>query len=269
MKVWAVANQKGGVGKTTTVISLAGVLRQKGERVLVVDLDPHASLTSYLGLDAETTDDGVYGLFHVAVAEGNQGHAGDLAPRVRQTTPDGIDILPASPALAVLDRKLGTRQGMGMVLARGLQALDGEWDHIILDCPPMLGILMVNALAACDRLIIPVQTEFLALNGLRRMLRTLEMISRSRSRVPEYLIVPTQFDRRTRASAQSLYTLRDEFSPHVWQQYVPVDTLFREASRQGRPLSALQPTSRGARAYEALARTLLELERKDVHEVVT
>lgn len=263
MRVWAVANQKGGVGKTTTVISLAGSLRRQGKRVLVVDLDPHASLTSHFGLDPEATDDGVFALFEAAVENR------DVKPKVRPTEPDGIDLLPASPALAVLDRRFGTRQGMGVVLYRGLQALGDSWDHVLLDCPPMLGILMVNALAACDRLVIPVQTEFLALNGLRRMLRTLEMIGRSRGRVPEHLIVPTQFDRRTRASVQSLYTLRDEFAPHVWEQYVPVDTRFREASRQGRPLTLLDPASRGAQSYEALCRTLVALDNEHDRELAS
>ncbi|MEA5444280.1 ParA family protein [Gammaproteobacteria bacterium AB-CW1] len=255
MSIWAVANQKGGVGKTTTVISLAGSLRRRDRRVLVIDLDPHASLTSYLGLDPESTDDGVFALFQHAAGEQAAGPG-----RIRSAGEDGIDILPASPSLAVLDRKLGTRQGMGVILRRGLRTLAADYDHVLLDCPPMLGILMVNALAACDRLVIPVQTEFLALNGLRRMLRTLEMIGRSRGQVPDYLIVPTQFDRRTRASAQSLYTLRHEFDPHVWAQYVPVDTRFREASQLGRPLTTLEPASRGAQAYDALCRQLLEME---------
>jgi len=263
MKVWAVANQKGGVGKTTTVVSLAGELARQGERVLVVDLDPHASLTSYLGLDPEATDDGVYALFRKASGEAT------AEPRIRPGQADGLDLLPGSPALAVLDRTLGTRKGMGVVLQKGLATLGQHYDHVLLDCPPMLGILMVNALAACDRLVIPVQTEFLALNGLRRMLRTLEMIGRSREQVPDYLIVPTQFDRRTRAATQSLYTLRDEFHPHVWAQYVPVDTRFREASRQGRALTVSEPASRGAQAYASLARHLLNLENEPRKELAS
>ncbi|MCP1726459.1 chromosome partitioning protein [Natronospira proteinivora] len=263
MNVWAVANQKGGVGKTTTVVSLAGELARQGERVLVVDLDPHASLTSYLGLDPETTDDGVYALFRQAAGESTP------SPHVRPGQAEGLDLLPASPALAVLDRTLGTRKGMGVVLQKGLASLGQGYDHVLLDCPPMLGILMVNALAACDRLVIPVQTEFLALHGLRRMLRTLEMIGRSRDRAPEYIIVPTQFDRRTRAATQSLYTLRDEFHPHIWTQYIPVDTRFREASRQGRALTCSDPASRGAQAYASLARHLLSLENTPQEELAS
>jgi len=263
VKTWAVANQKGGVGKTTTVVNLAGELVRRGERVLVVDLDPHASLTSYLGLDPEATDDGVYALFQQASG------AGKDAPRIRSSPIEGMDILPASPALAVLDRSLGTRQGMGVILKRGLTELAGGYDHVLLDCPPMLGILMVNALAACDRLVIPVQTEFLALNGLRRMLRTLEMVGRTRSRAPEYLIVPTQFDRRTRAALQSLYTLRDEFGDNMWAQYIPVDTRLREASRDGQALTISSPECRGAQAYASLTRHLLTLEAETGQEMAS
>lgn len=260
MKIWAVANQKGGVGKTTTVVSLAGTLAARGERVLLVDLDPHASLTSYLGLDPETTDDGSYALFRSAAGEEG------ATPRIREAGTDGLSILPASPSMAVLDRKMGTRKGMGLVLYRGLHSLPGEWDHVLLDCPPMLGILMVNALASCDFLVIPVQTEFLALNGLRRMLSTLEMIGQSRGRVPDYRVVPTQFDQRTRASRDSLENLRSEFGSNLWDGVIPVDTRFRDASRAGRPLPLMSPSSRGARAYEELLDELLAAEARPARE---
>ncbi|MGM0592949.1 MAG: ParA family protein [Pseudomonadota bacterium] len=252
MQVWSIANQKGGVGKTTTTISLAGLLAQRGQRVLMVDLDPHGSLTTYCGYDPDTIETSVYSLFHM---EGDQRPS--ALELVVPTSAEGLDLLPASTALATLDRQLGSKEGMGLVLARAILRLAGQYDHVFIDCPPVLGVLMVNALAASNRLLIPVQTEFLALKGLERMLRTLNMILRARQRPLEYLIVPTMFDRRTRASLESLKSLKEKYPEQIWKSVIPVDTQFREASRQGLPLNYLNPQARGSIAYATLLDTLL------------
>jgi chromosome partitioning protein len=248
MIVWTVANQKGGVGKTTTVVSLGGLCAARGQRTLMVDLDPHGSLTSYFGFDPEQIEPGVYDVFR-----------DDGAPAtglIRDTGIAGLSLIPASTALATLDRQLGARQGMGLVLKRALSRLAGDIDRVLLDCPPMLGVLMVNALAATDRLIVPVQTEFLALKGLERMLRTLEMVQRSRPRALEFVIVPTMFDPRTRASHESLAALRANHARHLWDGVIPEDTQFREASKQRLPLTVLRPWERGSQAYRKLLATL-------------
>ncbi len=246
MKVWAVANQKGGVGKTTTTTSLAGLLAQRGHSTLVVDLDPHGSLTSYFGFDPETIEPSAYDLF----ARAAQGSSDTIM--LRPTAVKNLSLLPASTALATLDRQLGARSGMGLVVRRALQALSGRFEYALIDCPPMLGVLMVNALAACDRLLVPVQTEYLALKGLERMVHTLEMIQRSRSQPLPYTIVPTLFDRRTRASVESLEELRQRYPAQIWSEAIPVDTQFRDASRQGLPLTVVHPWSRGSQAYRRL-----------------
>jgi chromosome partitioning protein len=253
MKTWAVANQKGGVGKTTTAITLAGLLASRGLRTLLVDLDPHGSLTSYFRLDPETIEPGVYQLFQSA----DGADAALLERAIRPSGVDGIALLPASTALATLDRQLGAREGMGRVLAAALALVAPRFDYALIDCPPTLGVLMVNALGACDHLIIPVQTEFLALKGLERMLRTLVMIERARKGPLPYTIVPTLFDARTHAAREALAQLHSEHAAHLWSGMIPVDTQLREASRKAAPLSSLTRASRSVQAYGALLDTLL------------
>lgn len=252
MKVWAIANQKGGVGKTTTAVSLAGLLANRGSRVLLVDMDPHGSMTAYFGFDPESVSPGVYEMFRDGF------DTGLLSGLPRDTQVEGISLLPASTALATLDRQLGARHGKGLVLQRAMRQMVGRFDFVCVDCPPMLGVLMINALAACDELVVPVQTEFLALKGLERMIHTLDMIQRSRDKVLPYRIVPTLFDRRTRASLEALRELRDRYPDRAWDGAIPVDTQFREASRRGVPLTVLHPWSRGSQAYRKLLQDLVD-----------
>jgi chromosome partitioning protein len=253
MTVWAIANQKGGVGKTTTAVTLGGWLARTGHDVLLVDLDPHGSMTSYFGLDPESLDRGVYTLFERSVAK----EPLDPASAIHPTGFEHLSLLPASTALATLDRQLGSQGGMGLVVARALRETGQRFEHVLIDCPHMMGVLMVNALAACEHLIVPVQTEFLALKGLERMVHSLEMIQRSRKMNLPYTIVPTMFDRRTRAAIESLRQVRERYKEKVWESMIPVDTQFREASKAGVPLSLRAPGSRGARAYQKLLETLL------------
>lgn len=249
MKIWAVANQKGGVGKTTTAVSLAGVMQKRGHRVLLVDLDPHGSLTSYFGTDPDEVEPSGYELFQQTVG---------VKSVIRKTRFKNLFFIPASSALATLDRQLGTKDGMGLVIKKALEQVRQSFDLAIIDCPPMLGLLMVNALAACDRLLIPVQTEFLALKGLERMVHTLTMIQKAGKQNIDFTIVPTFFDRRLKASIETLRTLRSDYQNSIWDGVVPVDTQFREASQKGIPLSIARPSCRGSRAYSHLLDYMLE-----------
>lgn len=191
MIVWSVANQKGGVGKTTTTITLAGLLSQQGKRVLLVDTDPHASLTTYLGYDSDGVPASLFDLFQL-----REYNEASVKPLILNTDIQGIDLIPAHMSLATLDRVMGNRSGMGLILKRALLALRHVYDYVLIDCPPILGVMMVNALAASDRILIPVQTEFLAMKGLERMVRTLAIMQKSRSREFKVTIVPTMYDKR-------------------------------------------------------------------------
>jgi chromosome partitioning protein len=254
VSIWAVSNQKGGVGKTTTVITLSGWLATRNENVLLIDLDPHGSMTSYFGHDPDSQSQGVYQLFQQAANKKEI----NIQSLIVSTRFKNLHLLPSSTAIATLDRQLGAQDGMGLVLAKAILSLQGKYKYIFIDCPPMLGILMINALAACDSLLIPVQTEFLAVKGLDRMLHTLTMINRARKRPLPYTIIPTLFDRRTRASIETLRMIKKNYSAeHIANTVIPVDTRFREASMQGIPLPLLNPHSRGATAYNILLDRLL------------
>lgn len=252
MKVWAVANQKGGVGKTTTAIALAGLLADAGKRVVIVDLDPHGSMTSYFGHDPDALENSVYELFQQHESGARQMRGSPLLG----TSHPGVHLMPSSPALAALERQAPGQGGLGLVITRSLARLSADYDHAIIDSPPLLGVLMVNALAACQQLVIPVQTEPLALKGLERMTQTLGMLSRSRSKALPYCIVPTLFDRRTHASISTLRVLHKRYPEQLWQAYIPVDTRLRDASRAGLMPSQFAPSSRGVLAYRALLKFL-------------
>lgn len=253
MRVWAVANQKGGVGKTTTSIALAGLLADAGKRVVVVDLDPHGSMTSYFGHDPDSLEHSSFDLFQ---------HKGSVPHGLAQqlllpTSDERISLLPSSTALATLERQSPGQSGLGLVIAKSLAQLWQDFDHAVIDSPPLLGVLMVNALAASQYLVIPVQTEFLAVKGLERMVNTLAMINRSRQQPLPYTIVPTLFDRRTQASMSTLRVLRNSYPEHLWPAYIPVDTRLRDASRAGLTPSQFDNNSRGVLAYRALLKHLL------------
>lgn len=248
MRIWSIANQKGGVGKTTSVVSLGGLLSERGERALLVDLDPHGSLTSYFRYDPDGLERSLYDLFF-------QKRYNDLDfvhSVVQPTSRKGIDLLPATTALATLERQVSGQDGMGLVLAKTLAQLWDEYDYALLDTPPILGVLLVNALAACQRLVIPTQTEHLAMKGLERMVHTLKMVMTSQKRQLPYLIVPTLFDRRTQASHTTLREMRRAYKESLWQEAIPVDTKFRDASHEGIFPSELDSMTQGVRAYRHL-----------------
>ncbi|WP_199611239.1 ParA family protein [Flocculibacter collagenilyticus] len=256
MKIWTIANQKGGVGKTTSTVTLGGLLAARGYRVLLVDTDPHASLTYYFGIDSEDLEVSVFDLF----SRGAQITKEEILQSLCPSTLSNLDILPATMGLATLDRTFGNKGGMGLLLKKALNKIADEYDFALLDCPPVLGVLMVNALAACERILIPVQTEFLALKGLDRMLRTMDLMNASQSKAYDFTIIPTMYDKRTKASLDAFKKLKELYPENVWPSVIPIDTKFRDASLAQQPPSVYTPKSRGVFAYNTLLTYLMQLE---------
>jgi chromosome partitioning protein len=216
MHIWAIANQKGGVGKTTTTLALGRGLAMLGHRVLMIDLDPHASLTRAFDVPADPPPSGVLELF--------ASPPGDLSTLAKASEVERLDYVCAQTALATLERRSANQPGLGLALQQALTRHAGQHDYILLDCPPTLGLLMINALAAADRVIIPTQAEPLALHGLTSMVRTVDMVERSRRRPLPASILPTLFDKRTRAGNDTLRQMQDSYGDRVWSDAIPVDT---------------------------------------------
>ncbi|MFO1368694.1 MAG: ParA family protein [Marinagarivorans sp.] len=253
MRVWTFANQKGGIGKTTTCVALGGLAAELGLRVLMVDLDPQGSLSSYFRLNPDQTSASSLSLFQ----ERKHLSADFIGQLIINTPFKNLCLLPASMGLATLERQAIGPEGMGLVIKKSLDLIADDFDLALIDCPPALGVLMVNALAACDLLIMPVQTEFLALKGTERMLNALNMINRSRSSQMPYLMVPTLYDRRTSASVTSLRTLRHTYGNAVWPGRIPIDTRLRDASKMGLPPHLVAEESQGIDSYRSLLGYLL------------
>lgn len=255
MLIWTVANQKGGVGKTTTAISLAGLLAERGLSVLLIDTDPQASLTCYLQYDPEQLPVSLFDLF----VEPAQTKA-ELAQVILPTDIKNISLIPASMALSTLDRRVGDQDGMGLFIKNQLALVKDDYDFVLIDCPPVLGIMMVNALAACKKLLVPVQTDFLASKGLEQMVKTLDIIQKSHAEDFDFCIIPTMYDKRTRASVNALEALIERYTSKVWSGVIPVDTKFRDASLDHLPVSIYSRDCRGTSAYEMLLNDLLKIE---------
>jgi chromosome partitioning protein len=262
MKVWTVVNQKGGVGKTTSAVSIAGGLSALSYKVLLIDLDPHASLSHYLGFDSEQLPLSIYDLFVASQQPALLARLIDDA--VLNTQIEGLDLLPAHMALATLDRALSDQVGKGLIAKKIVEHFHPtsnpktQYDYIIIDCQPVLGVLMVNALLAANTIVIPTQTEHLAMHGLDKMLSTIVQMQSSLSQNVKSLIVPTLFDRRVNACLNAYAKMRETYKEKLWRGYIPVDTKFREASEQGLPINMVSPNAKGSFAYGKLVRELLK-----------
>ena len=241
----ACANQKGGVGKTTTVVNLASYLAILGDRVLVIDLDPQGNATSGLGVDRSTVVQSVY-----------DGIVDDvlLDQLVVQGAVEGVDIVPSTIALAGAELELAGVTARERRLRRLVEPLAHEYDVIFIDCPPSLGLLTVNALTAADAVLIPLQCEYYALEGLTQLLATVDLV---RDHLNPHLeldgVVLTMYDARTNLSADVAAEARRHLGSSVYETIIPRSVRLSEAPSHGLPISQYAPESRGATAYAELA----------------
>ena len=254
-KILAVANQKGGVGKTTTSLNLGGALARQGTKVLLLDLDPHACATLNARIYPEDMGLSLHDIFLAREEDWPV-----LWPQVTHVDAlEGMDVAPGNIRLSELEVDFRERRGKGGVLARSLAEQRRNYDFIVLDCPPHVGILLVNALVAADLLIIPIQTDFLALHGLKLLFDTLHTLRRALGRPIRYRAVPTMYDKRAKACTKVLELMRNKMDGALFSTIIGVDTHFREASARGCTIYGVDAHSRGARAYESLAEEVLAL----------
>jgi chromosome partitioning protein len=247
-QVMAVLNQKGGVGKTTTAINVGAYLAKAGKKVLLVDFDPQGNATSGLGLAKETAETTSYDiLFRPA----------EIASAILESNVPGLNVIAANAGLAAAEVEMVDTSSRELKLKEAIKGLD--YDFILIDCPPALGLLTVNALAAADLLLIPVQAEYYALEGLSQLLSVMQRVRQGLNPDLELFgVVVTMYDGRTSLSSQVYDELKKHFGDKVFKTIIPRNVRLAEAPSHGRPIADHDKWSKGARSYKQLTKEVLK-----------
>lgn len=255
-RIISIVNQKGGVGKTTTAISVGAYLAEMGKFVLIIDLDPQANATSGIGIDHRSIERGVY--------EATLGHV-KMKDIVQPTAHVGLHIAPATTALAGLNVELVQMEQREYILRNALLEVRNDYDFILIDCPPTLGLLTLNGIVAGDEILIPVQAEYYALEGLGQLLETVQLVkTHIRPEVDILGAVITMYDPRTKLSDDVLHELYKYFPNNIFRSVIPRNVRLAEAPSFGRTIVHFDASSKGAKAYERLAQEIIEREIKSL-----
>lgn len=252
-KAIAIFNQKGGVGKTTTNINLSACLAISGKKVLVVDIDPQGNTTSGIGITKRNLE---YSLYDVLINDDF-----DVKKAILKTKTKNLSILPASVDLSGAEIELVNIEGREKRLKKAIDKLRDDYDYIFIDCPPSLGLLTINSLTAVDSVLIPIQCEFYALEGVSQLMNTIELVKKNMN--PELKIsgvILSMFDGRTNLSIQVVNEVKKYFGPLVFSTVIPRNVRLAEAPSYGMPVVKYDPSSTGAKAYKQFAKEFLKRE---------
>ena len=252
MKVIAVANRKGGVGKTTTAINIATAMAAIGKKVLVLDLDPQGNATTSMGVDKRKCE---YSSYDVLINNINP----ELAVKTCEI-PD-FYILPSKPELAGAEIELIDVEKREFVLRRALMTLTGKYDYVLIDCPPSLNMLTINALTAATSVLVPIQCEYYALEGLSQLIHTIDLVKeRLNKRLKMEGVVFTMYDARTNLSLQVVENVKENLNQNIYKTIIPRNVRLAEAPSYGQPINIYDPRSAGAESYRLLAEEVLNRE---------
>lgn len=247
-KIIAVLNQKGGVGKTTTAVNVAAYLAKLKNTVLIIDADPQGNATSGLGIDKTLLDSTLCDVLLSGV---------DPTTIVSETSAENVFLLPTDARLASVEVELADRPNREGILKNALTTIDSRYDYVLIDCPPALGLLTINALTAADLVLIPVQAEFYALEGLSQLLQVMQHVRASSNPELELLgVVMTMFDKRTTLAEQVYCEVEKHFGDKLFKTVIPRNIRLAEAPSYGKPISEHDKWSKGARAYKNLAKEI-------------
>ena len=249
-QVISIVNQKGGVGKTTTTVNLASFIANKGKKVLLIDVDPQGNATSGLGLEKNKVELSTYDVLINQVP---------LRDAIQETGRKRLSICPANIDLAGAEVELVGTVSRETFLKRAIDPIRDEFDFVLMDCPPSLGLLTLNALTAADSLIVPIQGEYYALDGLTQLMETVSIVKRNMNQnLSVFGVVVTMFDARTQLSHQVAAEVRKYFGDKVFRTIIPRNVRLSEAPSFGKSIVEYDPKSKGAESYDALAREVIK-----------